>query len=180
MICQISRVGLSLMYMQHMHIIFGEFHRHHYLLLYQNTSDNYYSSPLRHKVWNVEHNRVCWELICVTIYSHIFVWNIRIILNMILSVCSFSSYEFFLQLPWSITPFLQCYFVVCCWNYLAKLTSLFWLPVCIWICESNLLDPGSWTLDINWYIYISSTSLSPYTTYLPYSDALMPRSIITE
>ena len=39
--------------------------------------------------------------------------------------------------------FLRCSFFRCCWISLAKLTFYFWLPVWLFICESNLFDPGS-------------------------------------
>ena len=48
-----------------------------------------------------------------------------------------------------MTSYLRWYFVRCSWNSLAKITSYFSVPVCIWICESNMIDPGSWTLYIN-------------------------------
>ena len=36
--------------MQHKHMVYGELHRHHYLVLDQNASDDSYSAPLRHEV----------------------------------------------------------------------------------------------------------------------------------
>ena len=38
----------------------------------------------------------------------------------------FISINSFLYFPWSMTPFLLCSLVRCCWNYWAKLTSLFY------------------------------------------------------
>ena len=63
---------------------------------------------------------------------------------------------------------LWCSFARGCWNSLANLTSYFWLPVCICIFESNLFDPESWTVDINWYIYIALIKIIE-SIYNPFS-----------
>ena len=94
-------------------------------------------------------------MICVTISFQILVFNIRTILNMILSVCSFSLHVSFFVFDLINDTIFAGFFVGKCCNSLDKLTSSFWLPVYICICESNLFDPGSWTVDINWYIYIA-------------------------
>ena len=41
------------MYKQHMHMVYGELYIYIYQVLDQNANDNAYSTPLRHKVWNV-------------------------------------------------------------------------------------------------------------------------------
>ena len=51
---QISKVCIALMYTQHKHTIYRELHIYPYLVLDQTESDNSYSTPLRHEVWNVE------------------------------------------------------------------------------------------------------------------------------
>ena len=66
----------------------------------------------------------------------------------------FLSLNIFGHLPWSMTPFCLCSLGRCFWNYLARITSLFWVLVCIYIWKSNYFEPGSWTFHINWYIYI--------------------------
>ena len=53
-------------------MVYGELHRHHYLLLDQYTSDNYYSAPLLHEVWNVDHKMVILEIdFCYNKFSHL-------------------------------------------------------------------------------------------------------------
>ena len=135
MVYHISKVYLSLVYMQHRHMVYCEFHRNHYLVLDQNTSDNAYSALLRHEVWNVDQkmgNSGNWFVLeyiltylCSTSELY-WTWYF-------LSV-HFLSMNIFLFLLWSKTSFLRCSFVRWCWNYWAKLTSSFWLPVCIFIC----------------------------------------------
>ena len=121
-----------------------------------------------------------WELFCITIHFHIFVCNMIIILNMIFSVCPFSftrSFTEFLLINDSMFLMLFRYIF---WNYLSRLTSLFCVIECIRICESNMCDPGIWTLDINWYIQRLSMVFRPSNTYLPCPGALIPQSIINE
>ena len=60
--------------------------------------------------------------------------------------------DIFLYFPWSMTPCLRSSLDRLFWNSLARLTSFFGAQECIRICESNFFDPGSWTVDINWYI----------------------------
>ena len=141
------------MYKQKTHIVYGELHILSYLVLDQKSNDNAYSAPLRHEVWNVYHKRVMLGIDCVTIHFQIFELHSSIILNMILYFCPFSFHESFFNFPWSMAPLWRSYSSIWSLNYWAKLKSLFSVPVCILTCESNLTDPGSWTLDINWYIY---------------------------
>ena len=77
-------------YIQQRHMIYGEMHKHNYLVLYQNTSDTYYLSPLLHEVWNVDHKMGMLKIVFCYKTFYIFVCNISIILNMILSACPFS------------------------------------------------------------------------------------------
>ena len=74
MVYQISKVCLALIYMQHTHMVNGELHRHHYLVLYQNKNDNDYSTPFHHEVWNMDHKKVMLGIaLCYNKLSHIFV-----------------------------------------------------------------------------------------------------------
>ena len=60
------------MYMQHKHMIYGEFHRQHYLVLDQNENDNTYSTPLRHEVWNVDQKMIIMGIdLCYNTFSHL-------------------------------------------------------------------------------------------------------------
>ena len=94
------------MYMQHRYMVYDELHIHYYLFLNQNANDDAYSTPLSHEVWNMDNKFQLWEFLCVTIHFNLFLWNVSIILNMILSVCPFAFTGFFLYLHWSMTPFL--------------------------------------------------------------------------
>ena len=62
MIYQTPKVYSALMYMQHRQMVYNELYRHHYLVLDQNASDNAYSNPLLHEVWNVDHKMVMLEI----------------------------------------------------------------------------------------------------------------------
>ena len=55
---QISKVCIALMYIQQRHMVYGEFHIYPYLVLDQNANGNAYSTPLRNKVWNVDHKMI--------------------------------------------------------------------------------------------------------------------------
>ena len=147
MVYHISKVCLELVYIQHNHVVYGELHIYPYLFLDQNAYDNAYSTSLRHEVWNMDH-----KMILLGIHSHMFLFNVSIILNMILSFCPFYLHESFLGFSWSMTTSLWYFFVRCSWNSLAKHTSYFWVPVCILICETNIFNTGSWTVYINWYM----------------------------
>ena len=50
--------GQRLMYMQHMHIEFGESHICHDLVLYQNVNNSSYLNPLLHESLDVDHKMV--------------------------------------------------------------------------------------------------------------------------
>ena len=96
MVYQISNVCLALMYIKHKHMVCGKLHRYHYLVLDQNASDNAYSVPLRHEVWNVDHKMVILGIdLCYNTFSHI-LCNTIIILNMILSICTFYFHKSFI------------------------------------------------------------------------------------
>ena len=56
-----------------------------------------------------------------------------------------------------MTPFWQYCFVRCCSNYLAKLTPLICLILCIFIQESNLFEPGS----VEFTFYVCHNSYGP-------------------
>ena len=72
MVYQISKVCLSLMYMQHNHMLYGEFFRHHCQVLDQNANYNAYSNPLRHEVWNLDHNMgIVGIYLCYNTFSHL-------------------------------------------------------------------------------------------------------------
>ena len=53
-----STVGQSLMYMQHRHMVCGESHIFHDLVLDQNMNNNSYSTPLIHEPLDVDHKIV--------------------------------------------------------------------------------------------------------------------------
>ena len=76
MVYQISKVFLALIYTQHRHMIYGELHIHHYLVLGKNKDYNYYSTPLRHEVWNMDRKMVILVIaLCYNIFSLICVKN---------------------------------------------------------------------------------------------------------
>ena len=133
MLYQISKVCLALMYIQQKHMVYGEFHRHYYLVLDQISSDNAYSALLLHEVWNVDHKMVIQGItLCYNILSHLGVQQQHYHEHDTVCLSILFSW-FFLCFPWSMNPLFRCSFVRCCWNYLAKLTSYFCLPVCICI-----------------------------------------------
>ena len=152
MVYQISKVCLALMYMQHKHILYGGLHIYHYLVLDQNVNDNYYSTSLPHDVWNVDHKMIMLLIyLCFNTFSRIGVQHQH--------YHEHDTVYLSILFPWIVFVFsliddtlLRFSFVRWCWNSLAKLTSYFWLPVCIFIWESNLFEPGSLTVDINSYI----------------------------
>ena len=137
------------MYMPHRHIICWEFHTCHYLISDQTVNDNSYSTPL--SPWGFgckpQNGNVGNWLVSQYIFTHFCATSALSWTWYCLSV-HFLSINIFCICPDQWHHFCKCYFVRCCWNSLVKLTSLFWLPVCICIWESNLFVPGSWTLDI--------------------------------
>ena len=89
-----STFGKTLMYMQHRHMECVEYHICHEQVLDKNVNGNTYSAPLLHAALDVDHKVV---IMVIGLYHntfYIFVCNISIILNMILSVCpsSFTCY----------------------------------------------------------------------------------------
>ena len=53
-----SKVCPALMYIQHRHMVCGEWHTCHDLVLDQNVNDNSYSTPLIHKVLDTNHKMI--------------------------------------------------------------------------------------------------------------------------
>ena len=71
MVYHVSKVCLALMYIQHTHMVYGELHILPFLVLDQNENDDAYSTPLRHKVWNVDHKMVIIGIdLCYNKFSH--------------------------------------------------------------------------------------------------------------
>ena len=87
---QKSNICPDLMYMQHRNMVCGELHIFHDLVLDQNVNDNSYQPPCSTRLWVWTTKWYFWESVNITIHFHIFVCNISIILNMILSVRPFS------------------------------------------------------------------------------------------
>ena len=83
---QKSRVGQAFIYRKNRHMVCSELNICHDIFLDKKWNDNDYSTPLRHAALDVDQMFLCWELVCITINFHFFVYNIRIIMNMILSV----------------------------------------------------------------------------------------------
>ena len=85
-----SKVCQALMYKQHRHMVCSEFHICHDLNLDQTINDDANPTPLLHEALYVNYKTV---MLGIGWYhkknSHL-MCNIRIILNMILSVCPFS------------------------------------------------------------------------------------------
>ena len=107
---QISKVCLELMYMQHKHMVYGEFHIHHCLFLDQNANDNSYSNPLRHEVWNVYHKMVILIIdFCYNIFSHLGVQHQHYPEHDTLCLSIIFPWIVF-YFPWSMTPFLRMLF----------------------------------------------------------------------
>ena len=57
------------MYIQHMHMLCGEFHIYHDLVLDQNVNDNAYSPPLLHDALEMEQKMV---ILVIGLYHNIF------------------------------------------------------------------------------------------------------------
>ena len=83
------KVCLELFYMQHMHMVCGELHICHELVLHQTVNDNAYSTPLLHEALDVNNKIVIMGIGWYHNTFHIFICNISIILNMILSIYQF-------------------------------------------------------------------------------------------
>ena len=64
-----SRVCPALMYMKHRHMVFGELHICHDLILDQNVNDDAYSTPLIHEALDVNHKMV---MLGIGLYHNIF------------------------------------------------------------------------------------------------------------
>ena len=134
MVYQISKVCIAFMYMQNRHRIYDKLHIHHELVLDQSASDNAYSSPLRHGVWNVEQKMIMLGIgLCYNNFSHICVQHQNYLEHDTVCLSILFPWIFFCILPDQWHHFREWYFVRCCWNYLVKLKSLFWLLMCIWI-----------------------------------------------
>ena len=126
MVYQKSKAVQSLMYMQHRHMECGKLHIWHDLVLDQNVSDNAYSTSLLHEALDVNHKMVILGIgLYHNIYFHVFLCNIIIILNMILSICPFYFTGSFSVFPWSMTPFFWLSLDRCFWDSLSRLTSFF-------------------------------------------------------
>ena len=70
-------------------MVCGKLNICHDLVLDKNVNNNAYSTPLLHEALDVDHKMVMLGIGWYHNKFHIFVCNISIILNMILSVCSF-------------------------------------------------------------------------------------------
>ena len=130
-----STFGKTLMYMQHRHMECVEYHICHEQVLDKNVNGNTYSAPLLHAALDVDHKVV---IMVIGLYHntfYIFVCNISIILNMILSVWIFSLTGSFPIFSWSMTQCLRCSSDRCFWDCLARLTSFLCVQECIRICE---------------------------------------------
>ena len=149
---QIPKVCLELMYMQHNHMVYDKLHILPLLVLDQNENDNAYSTPLHHEVWNVEQKIIIPEIdLCYNKSSHLCVQRQNYPEHDTLCL-SIYFHERLFRFPLINDTIFLVLFIRCSWSSWAKLTSYFSVPVCIWICELNLIDPGSWTVDINWYM----------------------------
>ena len=135
--------GQALMYIKHNHMEYSELHTCHDLFFDQKVNDNAYSTPLLREALYMYHKMAILGIGFITINFHIFVCNIRIILNMIFSVGPFyytGSFSLFFLINYSMFPILFRHMF---WNYLSRLKSLFFVQECIRIRESNNFDPGS-------------------------------------
>ena len=131
---QISNVCLELMYMQHTHMVYGELYRHHYLVSDKNASDNTYSAPLCHEVFNVECKMVMMGIdFCYNKLSYLCVQHQHYLKHDTVCLYIFFPFIVYCFFPDQKNHFCWCSFVRWCWNSWAKLTSYFWLPVCICI-----------------------------------------------
>ena len=179
MVYQKSKVGISLIYMQHRHMECVKLHIFHDLVLDQNVNDNSYSTPFRHEDLDVDHKIL---ILVIGLYhntfSHICVQHQNYPEHDIICLSIFFTGYFSVFSLINDSMFMMLFTDV--WNYLSRLTSLFCVKECIRIYESNIFDPSSWTFGINWYIYRLTMALIPLTNYLSFPGALIPQSIITE
>ena len=86
---QKSKVCQALMYIQERNMVCGKLQICHSLVLDKNTKNNAYSTPFLHGDLNMDHKMVILEIGWFHNIFHIFVYKIRIILNMIFSVYPF-------------------------------------------------------------------------------------------
>ena len=158
-----SKICRAFVYIQHRHMVCGQFHICHDLALYQNVNDNYYSTPLLHEVLDVEHKMAMMGIVWYqNIFSHLFVQHQHCPKHYTLCIYIFFYWLFSYIFPdqWLRVyndPWTDVFGIIYpdwhhCFVCFSRLTSLFCVQEYIRICESNVFDPVSWTLDINWYI----------------------------
>ena len=157
-------------------MVCGELHIIPYLVLDQNANDNAYSIPSRHEFWNVDHKRVMLGIyLCYNKFSHLWVTPQHYPEHDTFFLSIFFPWIFFLIFLDQWHHFGGVFLPENFWIPELNIYIFFPVPVCILICESNLTDPGSWTLDINWYIYITLiNSIKSINHFFP-----MPRCTYT-
>ena len=79
-----------------------------------------------------------------------------------------------------MTPYLRILLRHMFLEFFSQTDIIFCVQKYIRIYESNIFDPGSWKVDINWYIKRLSMILRPSTTSLPCTGALIPWPIVIE
>ena len=103
MLYQISRVYISLISMQHRHMVYLKVHRRHYLVLDQSARDSNYLSLLCYEAWNLDHKMVILGIsLCYNLFSNICVKDNHYLEHGTVCLSIFFPWIF---LPWSMTPF---------------------------------------------------------------------------
>ena len=144
MVYQISRVCLAFMYMQHRQMVYSKLHRHHYLVLYQNASDNAYSSLLRHEVCMVDHKMVMLGIdFCYNKFSHLCVKHQYYPENITVCMYIFFPYVF------SIWPDQWDHFWDALFQMLLKLFSLTYFCFLVASVHLHMGIKSVWTRKLN-------------------------------
>ena len=129
------------MYIQHRHMICGELHICHDLVLYKNVNGDDYWTPLLHEALDVDHKMVMMGIgwyhntfshLCVQ-YQHYPEHN-----TLCLSILFYWIFSYISPNQW--IHVYECFLDRCFWIFLARLTSFFSVQECIIICESIFLS----------------------------------------
>ena len=136
-----SRVGQALMYMQHRHMVCGESHICHELVLDKNVNGNSYSTPLIHEDLDVDHKMVMLGIgLYHNIFSHICVQHQNYPEHDIIcpSILFYWLFFIFYLINTSLFTIIFRHMFL---QFLARLTSLFCVKECIEYANQIFLIP---------------------------------------